>query len=655
MNNNNNEHKENETDSLFSRFEDALGSTMDGTNDIGTPEDIPVDVDNQQDDNRQERTNPFDKADELEKRLKQEKQNRFNKENKLGDNTPNPSDPNRLHRNQMPRPNNNGLNAGKSAGDAAKGVGDAAKGVGDVAKGAGNLAKGAQTASQAAGTVGNAGAAATGAAGTAAGTAAGGAAATGAAAAGGAVAAEGGMGALISNPVGWVILAIIAVLIIVVIILIFVIAVAIYTDSLTDIKLEDGYAIINSNYCDYVTVTDSEYDGTYPYEEYIAGVITAEVGMFNNDTVNKVFSVAARNFFYNNQKDCTIAGNATKQAYKTPSAAALSAANATAGLMMITNGQIKTAQYDAFAYESEDDNYYYIKQQNQAIPKSWANSKSALINSLSFYKTHKHGNGMSQWGAYYLAEQGKNFDSILKYYYGDITLAKAASAVTYSKNMVATVTPASRILHEPLSALLARNGTSVESVNNAIYKAVNEAGYGTGNGVAAAAYALITIMDQNYGVRLPYAHGGHAVYGNSPATQPYTAPLGADGAWGTPGSYTYNGNTLNYYGIDCNGFMQWAMYNGGMPYKHVYTDAASMVRDYGVTSCNASNGGCEGVPGDLLVNGGHVMMIVGVTPDKYYIAHSSSPSNGMLVMVSGKKVSGYQLVKMSSYYNTHRR
>ena len=101
--------------------------------------------------------------------------------------------------------------------------------------------------------------------------------------------------------------------------------------------------------------------------------------------------------------------------------------------------------------------------------------------------------------------------------------------------------------------------------------------------------------------------------------------------------------------------MQWAMYNGGMPYKHVYTDAVSMARDYGVTYCKASDSSCEGVPGDLLVNGGHVMMIVGVTQDKYYIAHSSSPGNGMLVMTSGKRVNGYQLVKMGSYYNTHRR
>ena len=432
-------------------------------------------------------------------------------------------------------------------------------------------------------------------------------------------------------------------------------AIAIYKNSLTDIKMENGYALFNGEMCEHVTVTNSEYAGTYPLEQYVAGVVAGEVGFFGNDTVNKALAVAARGYFVTHNKDCAIAGNATKQVYKPPTTATTAAARATEGLIAIKGGSALSTEYDAFAYKSEDNNYYYLHQQNQAIPKSWADSKG-ITKSLNVYKNAYHGRGMSQWGALYLAENGKSFDDILKYYYGsDITLAKAASVLNFNPNVKDTNTPANNILREPLATFLPKHGSSVNAVNQTIFNAVNQAGYGTANGVAAAAYSLIPIMDQNCGIRLPYAHGGHAVYANSPTQQSYTAPLGVDGAWGTYGDYYWNGNTLHYYGIDCNAFMQWAMYNGGMPYKHVYTDAASMTRDFGVTSCNASSADCKGVPGDLLVNGGHVMMIVGATDSTYTIAHSSSPQKGMFIYTQSKKVSGYSLVKMGSYYSTHRR
>lgn len=461
-----------------------------------------------------------------------------------------------------------------------------------------------------------------------------------------------GSSSVLSNPY---VLAAIGILIIVLIVIIGVIAVAIYRNSLTDIEMQDGYALFNGAMCEHVTVTDSDYAGTYTLEQYVAGVVAGEVGFFGNDTVNKALAVAARGYFITHNKDCAIAGNATKQVYKPPTSATLAAARATEGLIVIKGGSALSTEYDAFAYKSEDSSNYYIHQQNQAIPKSWASAKG-ITKSLETYKNAYHGRGMSQWGALYLAENGKAYEEILKYYYGsDIVLAKAASVLNFNPNVKDTNTPASNILREPLATFLPKHGSSIAAVNQTIFNAVNQAGYGTANGVAAAAYSLITVMDQNFGIRLPYAHGGHAVYSNSPTQQSYTAPLGIDGAWGTYGDYYWNGNTLHYYGIDCNAFMQWAMYNGGMPFKHVYTDAASMVRDYGVTSCNASSADCVGVPGDLLVNGGHVMMIVGATDSTYTIAHSSSPQKGMFIYTQSKKVNGYSLVKMGSYYSTHRR
>ncbi len=482
-----------------------------------------------------------------------------------------------------------------------------------------------------------------------------------AATAGGATVATGagsGIIAFLSTPAGWITIGVILVLIVVVFILIIVMAIAIYKNSLTDIEMQDGYALVNTDMCEYVTVNTGSNQGTYPFEQYVAGVVAGEVGFFGNDTVFKAAAIAARGYFYTHNKDCSIAGDTSKQVYAPPTAATTAAAKATEGIMVIKNGSVLGTEYDAFAYKSEDSSNYYIHQQNQAIPKSWADSKG-LTKSLGVYKNAWHGRGMSQWGALYLAETGKTYEQILKYYYGsDITLAKAASALTFNPDFKPTVTSQNNILHQPLDQFLVSRGSSVAQVNQSIFNAVNKAGYGTGKGVAAAAYSLVTVLDQNFGIRIPYAHGGHAVYMNSPAKQAYTSPLGVDGAWGTKmelkwgteGKWGQVDANSPYYGIDCNGFAQWAIYNGGFNYIHVYTDAASMSK-YGST-CKMTDSNCNGEPGDLLVNGGHVVVIVGATANNYIIAESGSQATGIYISNKPKHSDrAYSVVKMKNFYS----
>ena len=676
MNNDNQNEKGNGNNSLFSIFEDSLNNAVNGDEDIeeieesGTPDGSSRrSSDSYNYGNDTDYSNENSSLDNGGSEYGNgEHLNRQNKFNNPSDNQgltgDNPSNPANFSRNRMPnnplsRKNNENSNPLEQAED-----------IVDTAKKAKDIADKAKKAKQAADTVKTVGegakiAQATGTAttGAAVGT---GTATTGAAVGGAAggfsiagvlsgITATGsgiisGLITFFSTPPGWITAGILAAVAVIGIFLIFIGAVTVYHNSMTDIQVENGYAIISSEICPYVTVTNAgDYDGTYPFEDYVAGVIAGEVAFFGSDTVNKTFAIAARSYFYTHHNNCSIAGNATKQAYKPPTAATKSAAIATAGMVIIKSGQILSTEYDAFAYKSEDSSNYYLIQKNQAIPKTWAQKKGININA---YKNAYHGRGMSQWGSLYLAETGKNYEQILKYYYGDdIVIAKTA----FNPNVKDTATSANGILHQPLSQFLASRGSSVAALTASINASVNAAGYGTANGVAAAAYSLITILDQNYGIRLPYAHGGHAVYNPTPATQPYTAPLGVDGAWGTYGNYTWNGSTLHYYGLDCNGFMQWAMYNGGMPYKHVYTDASSMRKEYGVSSCSAKSSDCKGAPGDLLVNGSHVMMIVGVTDTTYTIAHSSSPTKGMFIFTSKKASLNYQVVQMGSYYSTHRR
>lgn len=49
-------------------------------------------------------------------------------------------------------------------------------------------------------------------------------------------------------------------------------------------------------------------------------------------------------------------------------------------------------------------------------------------NTITFItRGYGHGVGMSQWGANGMAEQGKDYEEILKHYYQGITLSKLAS------------------------------------------------------------------------------------------------------------------------------------------------------------------------------------------------------------------------------------
>ena len=701
---NNNDNKEENQGSLFSRFEDALDTMYD---DDEIVEDVPA----EQEESRQSDGPEFPRrkrhedspeenkisesrtSDSEANKARDEIENRLRRNNQLDKELPknggpeNPSSPSSLARNRLNNPNmpkagadtaknagelaKNGGKLAKTGGDLAKGAGQVGKGAADTAKTVGTVGKGAVDAAGAVGAVGKGAVDTAGAVGTVGATTAGGTAAAAATTTGGAVAIGGvtTVAAESTNPVGWVALGIeagtLAVLLLVgafaaVVTAIIVMGVftAVYKNSLTDIKMQDGYALINTDMCEYVTVTNSDYAGTYPLETYVAGVVQGEVGFFGNDTVNKALAIAARGYFYTHNSNCSIAGNTTKQVYKPPTAATMAAARATEGVMVISGGSVLSTEYDAFAYKSEDNNYYYLHQQNQAIPIEWAKAKG-ITNSLSTYKKAYHGRGMSQWGALYLAETGKSYEAILKYYYGsDVTLAKVASALTFNANYQPTVTSKNNILHQPLDQFLSSRGSSVAQVNQSIFNSVNNAGYGTGKGVAAAAYSLVTVLDQNFGIRLPYAHGGHAVYMNSPTRQNYMTPLGVDGAWGTrvdlrwgtKEKYGQVDTNSPYYGIDCNGFAQWAIYNGGFKYIHVYTDAASMSK-YGST-CRMTDSNCNGEPGDLLVNGGHVVVIVGATDTNYIIAQSGSQSTGIYITNKAKHSDGsYSVVKMKSFYN----
>lgn len=164
---------------------------------------------------------------------------------------------------------------------------------------------------------------------------------------------------------------------------------------------------------------------TYDLETYVAGVISGEVGVLKNEEVWKAFAVAARTYGLVRNNDCKIESSDRYQVMLPgePAEQFKKAAKDTEGEVLLDkDDKLVWSTYDAFACYQKDEEYYYIKQGN-IIPIKWIDEEFPNLNSkwTSCTMQQAHGDGMSQYGAYYLAEvYGYSYHELLNYYYGDL-------------------------------------------------------------------------------------------------------------------------------------------------------------------------------------------------------------------------------------------
>lgn len=200
------------------------------------------------------------------------------------------------------------------------------------------------------------------------------------------------------------------------------------------------------------------------------------------------------------------------------------------------------------------------------------------------------------------------------------------------------------ILHQPLDEFLSSKGTSLEAFNNLIASNVEENGYGTRAGVVTAAVTLIAELGNNYNVKIPYFWGGGHADG---------VVDGALGYWGSTQCHTYaNGQSYNYCGLDCSGFVPWAIKNGGFNITPLVTGGFQSLP--GAERVSLTNSAVL-QPGDLLESSGHVILIVGVDENNYICAEAAGNETGVLFSTHPFNASGYWGVNMEGFYNTQAR
>lgn len=386
---------------------------------------------------------------------------------------------------------------------------------------------------------------------------------------------------------------------------------------------------------------------TIDFEEYIAGVVSNEAYSSEGMEALKAQAVAARTYAINLTNYCekTISNSTNAQTFtKDINDRAREAATSTAGEILVdSNGKIFGAQYDSFCYDDKDcpdakknaDGTYSVTYTK--VP----NGEKHVI-TLSDPKqygriTHGqgHAHGMSQLLSYQMAKEGKTYQEILSYFYSD--------GVTINLVLSPTTTEGGTIINKPIEHYLSAVGTNINNMNQTIYSQVRKAGVGTREGVVAAAVTLINNFYSQTGYLLPYElypSGKYSGYGMDPS-------------WGTnTGRSDYPSN-----GLDCSGFVSWAIHNGGFKYevksaKGWGDSSARRPWTKGMTDTSAK-------PGDLIYNApqsangttGHIRMIVEVTKEGYVVAEASSRKNGVRIKtISFTSTGNYYLVNMDNYY-----
>ncbi len=258
---------------------------------------------------------------------------------------------------------------------------------------------------------------------------------------------------------------------------------------------------------------------------------------------------------------------------------------------------------------------------------------------------------------YQLATEGKNYEEILVEHYSSQNAKGMNSAVCSNYGNIdygnyELSSEGDTILNERLDKFLEKKGTSLEAFNNLIKSNVEKNGYGTRAGVVAAGVTLIAELGNNYDVKVPYfLSGGHHD----------GVRVGALGYWGSGYEddgrrciYTGYGNVYTVCGLDCSGFVPWAIKNGG------FQMGVRLAGDFhtldGAQRVNLSSSNAVLAPGDLLESSGHIVLVVGVDENtkQYICAEASGKEAGVLFtrrpFTGG---SGYWGVKMDGYYDKY--
>lgn len=194
-----------------------------------------------------------------------------------------------------------------------------------------------------------------------------------------------------------------------------------------------------SGVCSMVTVEGS---GTYPLDEYVAGVLKHEVGVYGAyPEYLKAQAIAARSFVVASKSggtSCTVPNSASFQVFSEidPNSESdqrfLQAATETSGMVVSRNGEVALTQYMSYPnanYSKDVNGKWTVTLQKFSNDPStewtWVGSKSKdeIQGALGYYAgavsmSNNHHYGMSQTIGAWLGHEGYSYTEIIDLFYG---------------------------------------------------------------------------------------------------------------------------------------------------------------------------------------------------------------------------------------------
>lgn len=202
--------------------------------------------------------------------------------------------------------------------------------------------------------------------------------------------------------------------------------------------------------------------------------------------------------------------------------------------------------------------------------------------------------------------------------------------------------------------------------NNGLFNAVRTAGYKTREAVVAAGLYLSSYID----VHIPYFWSGghfHSYAGYEDSGDNF---MGVSDKWGCSVKMQYGGTGMQKdgqpypFGLDCSGFIVWAIYNGGYytgsPNQELIVPTnSSILKKIGgidIESSTLKDSKGKVKPGDVIYRNGHVGLVVEVDDDKITIAEEKNYKNGLKISeVKYSSTNFTNIVYMDNFYKDYQK
>lgn len=206
---------------------------------------------------------------------------------------------------------------------------------------------------------------------------------------------------------------------------------------------------------------------------------------------------------------------------------------------------------------------------------------------------------------------------------------------------------------------------SGSNYNTALYNNVRTAGYKTRNGVVAAGLYL----SSHIGVHIPYFWTGGHYHSYSGYQDKGDNLMGVPNKWGCQVKMAFKGSgaqkegNLYPFGLDCSGFVAWAIFNGGYytgdQKQEIFINTKSIPSSIGgVSVSSVSVSGSKGKikPGDIAWKKGHVGLVVEVTDSGFTVAEAKSYKKGLIVTNHKYGSSNFtKIILMDNFYNNYKK